>query len=121
MKSTTIQQLEAVPYVDALAEYCSKNNLQQPEYGYSLNGSNNNILCRVTIDTLTYTTFPNGFETEREAQIAAAQIAIQAIKKSEVVDKYATCNDSAPDIAKKIFDMIGTNGVFLNAITKQFE
>lgn len=70
----------------------------------------------------TYSTYPEDFANEFEGQFAAAQIAIENIKRDEERNNYSVCLDSDYEIATKIHELLlqYPHGMFSKNIPEAF-
>ncbi|XP_055535044.1 tudor domain-containing protein 7B [Wyeomyia smithii] len=112
--------LGATP-VELLAALAQSNGFLPPVYNY-YKLKNKRFQCRVTINKSTYSCYPHDYANEFEAQFAAAQIAIENIKRDEERNSYSVCLDSDYEIALKIFDLLVTctHGMFSKNIPDVF-
>lgn len=69
----------------------------------------------VFVEGVKYSTEPIEYDTEMRAENAVAAKALENFKE------FPVANDSCDDIAERIFDCIGDNGVFLKYLTNIFE
>lgn len=120
MKSVKINDIEKMPFVQAVSEYCRQKGFPEPQYSYSRTKARK-FTCKVTIGPAIYASYPNEFNTQAEAQTEVAHIAIESIKEIEYNEKYPVCMDSMAEIANKILECISENGVFLKFIPQLFQ
>lgn len=120
MKSVKINDIEKMPYVQAVSAYCRQKGYAEPQYSYSRTKARK-FTCKVTIGPAIYASYPNEFNTQGEAQTEVARIAIENIKEIEYREKYPVCMDSVAEIANKILECISENGVFLKFIPQLFQ
>ncbi|XP_062565094.1 tudor domain-containing protein 7 isoform X2 [Armigeres subalbatus] len=74
------------------------------------------------VNSSTYSTYPDDFANEFEGQFAAAQIAIENIKRDEEMNNYSVCLDSDYEIAVKIHELLMQcpHGMFSKNIPEAF-
>lgn len=120
MKNVKINDIEQLPYVQAVSVYCRQKGYAEPQYSYSQTKARK-FTCKVTVGPAIYASYPNEFNTQIEAQTEAAHIAIESIKELEYREKYPVCMDSMTEIANKILECISENGVFLKFIPQLFQ
>lgn len=106
--------------VEAISLYCLKKMLSTPSYEFVLMKTKK-FICSVEVNEIRYGCYPNEYDTKKEAQKAAAEIALLEIKELEESKKYPVCKDSPHDIAEQINACIGENGVFLDALQTVFQ
>lgn len=106
--------------MNAVAIYCKQKGYADPEYSYSRTKSRN-YTCKVTVGMATYSSYPNEFSTEAEAQLEAARIAMQNIRETEFSDQLPICMDSVTEMANKIFDSLEGNSAVLKFIPEIFQ
>lgn len=107
--------------VEMLYKYAKCNDLPRPMYTY-FKLRNKRIQCRVMVNGSTYSTYPDDFTNEFEGQFAAAQIAIENIKRDEERNNYSVCLDSDYEIAIKIHELLlqCPHGMFSKNIPEAF-
>ncbi|XP_058458121.1 tudor domain-containing protein 7A isoform X2 [Malaya genurostris] len=103
-ESFSWNQLQATP-IEMLCLYAEHNGFTRPSYKYYKLKSKR-IQCRVTINGSTYSTYPNDYANEFEGQFAAAQNAIESIKRDEERNNYSVCLDSDFEIATKLYNLL---------------
>lgn len=110
--------------VERLEKYCSLKQQTSPDFKtYSKrNGKKFKYQCRCTIETFTYSTYPEEFDTEAEAREACAAKAVSIIKREEELSEYPIFIGQPQEIAIKIFDIVSESktGVFLAEIPNLF-
>ncbi|XP_055625741.1 tudor domain-containing protein 7B [Toxorhynchites rutilus septentrionalis] len=113
-------QPHATP-AEMLVSYAEHNGLERPIYNY-LKLKNKRVQCRVTVNKSTYSTYPDDFMNEFEGQFAAAQIAIENLKREEERNNFSVCLESDFEIATKIFDLLVNcpHGMFRKNIPDAF-
>ncbi|XP_058834964.1 tudor domain-containing protein 7A isoform X2 [Topomyia yanbarensis] len=119
-ESFSWNQLQATP-IEMLCSYAKHNGFDRPIYKY-YKLKNKRVQCRVTINGSTYSTYPNDYANEFEGQFAAAQNAIESIKRDEERNNYSVCLNSDFEIASKIFDLLLScpHGMFSRNIPDAF-
>lgn len=107
--------------VEMLYKYAKCNDYPRPMYTY-FKLRNKRIQCRVMVNGSTYSTYPDDFANEFEGQFAAAQIAIENIKRDEERNNYSVCLDSDYEIAIKIHELLMQcpHGMFSKNIPEAF-
>lgn len=107
--------------IELLYRYAKCNDLDRPIYTY-YKLRNKRIQCRVMVNESTYSTYPDDFANEFEGQFAAAQIAIENIKRDEERNNYSVCLDSDYEIAVKIHELLTQcpHGMFSKNIPEAF-
>lgn len=120
MKNVKLENLEQLPYVQAISMFCHQKNIAEPRYSFSETKARK-FTCKVTVGPAIYASYPNEFNTQLEAQNEAARIAFESIKEMEYREQYPICMDSATEIANKILECISENGVFLKFIPQLFQ
>lgn len=120
MSNVKLEDLEQLPYANAVTLYCKQKGYNEPECSYSRTKSRK-YTCKVTVGRATYSSYPNEFDTKDEALFEAYRIAMQNIKEIEYPEQYPICMDSTTEIANKIFDSISENGVILKFIPEIFQ
>lgn len=117
MKFDEILQMSPI---NAIASYCQQKDYAAPEYSVCRTKSRN-FTCKVTVGKAMFSSYPNEFATQAEAQHEAARIAMQHIQQTEYTDRLPICMDLDAEIANKIFDSLDGNGVFLKFIPEIFQ
>lgn len=120
MRDVKVSDIEQMPYVQAVGVYCRGKGYTEPQYSYSRTKARK-FSCKVTVGQAIYSSYPNEFDTQADAQSEAARIAIENIKQIEHDEKYPVCMDSMAEIANKILECISENGVFLKFIPQLFQ
>lgn len=120
MNSIKLENLEQLPYAQAISMYCTRMGYSEPQYSFSKTKARK-FTCKVTVGPAIYASYPNEFNTQIEAQNEAARIAFESINDGIFREKYPVCMDSATEIANKIFECITENGVFLKFIPQLFQ
>lgn len=120
MNNIKLDDLEQVPFVQAISVYCRQKGYAEPQYSFSKTKARQ-FSCKVTVGPAIYASYPNEFNTQIEAQNEAARIAFENIKDMEYSEKYPICMDSTAEMANKIFECISENGVFLKFIPQLFQ
>lgn len=110
---------------DKLELYCRLKQFSPPKYTFFKvkEGKRFKFQPRVTIDGVTYSTYPEDFETESEAKSMCATKAVDEIKAQENSSKYEMFNGSDVDLARKIYNCVREHatGVFLKEIPTLFQ
>lgn len=110
--------------VERLEKYCSIKRQTSPDFKTfsTRNGKEFKYQCRCTIETFTYSTYPEEFDTEVEAREACAAKAVSIIKREEELSQYPIFVGQPQEIAIKIFDIVSESktGVFLAEIPNLF-
>lgn len=120
MRNIKLENSEHLPYVQAISVYCRQKGHPEPQYSFSKTKARK-FTCKVTVGPAIYSSYPNEFNTEIDAQNEAARIAFESINEIEYREKYPLCMDSAAEIANKLFECISENGVFLKFIPQLFQ
>lgn len=120
-KSVNVDALSQMDAIAAIETYCEQKGYSKPVYKYLRVTESHKIQCRVTVNQITYSTYPNEFSTELEAKLDAATYAFQQIKETEIKEQFPVCMDSTKEMAIKILECINKNGVFKREIPRMFQ
>ncbi|XP_063705947.1 tudor domain-containing protein 7-like [Culicoides brevitarsis] len=109
---------------ERLQEYCVIKRLPPPEFKYFTvkNGKYKRYQCRCTINGLTYTTYPDDFDSKEKSREVCAAHAVVDIKNQEQLSQFPEYQGEPYDIASKIYDIVSNSrsGVFLKEIPNIF-
>lgn len=108
------QQMKKNDAKSLLDIYCKQNGFDEPAYSCPISRFKMYI-GNVTVQGVKYTTDPLEYAHDSLAEIAAAEVALNNLKE------FPISHDSSEVIAKKLFDCINSNGVFLKYLPNVFE
>lgn len=75
------------------------------------------------INGITYSSYPNDFESVREAKLYTAGEALQRLRELDVEEQYPLCMDLNSELVLKIYDCVkeSPHGMFERNIPEQFQ
>lgn len=97
-----------------LEMYCHEKNFDAPIFE-CCRSRFKKFIGTVCVEGVKYSTEPIEYENESRAENAVAAKALENFKE------FPIARDSSDDIARKIYDCIGDNGVFLKYLSNIFE
>lgn len=97
-----------------LEAYCQQKGYDAPEYSCTLSRFKR-FEGRVRVEGVEYSTRPIEYDQKLKAENAAASLALESIKE------FPITGDSSEKIARKIYECIGDNGIFLKYVRNVFE
>lgn len=97
-----------------LERYCTAKGYDAPAYKFRSTRFKK-FIGTVRVEGIEYTTEPIEYDSKLNAENAAAARALECVKE------YPISHDSHDEIARKIFEMIGTYGIILKYIPNVFE
>lgn len=109
--------------ITSLEHYCLVRRFAKPEYHFLKPKFLTRIQCRVLVNGVMYSTYPDDFATEAEAKLACARGAIEQIQIDEARNRYPVCMDSDYELALKIFQELKNHphGVFCKNMPDVFQ
>lgn len=94
--------------------YCQKRSFDVPEYGCRRTRFKK-FIGTVCVEGVKHSTEPFEYDNESRAENAAAAKALENFKD------FPIARDSSEIIARKIYECIGDNGIFLKYLPNIFE
>lgn len=111
--------------VDKLEQYCKIKQIAPPEYTHFTvkEGKKFKYQYRVTVEGVTYSTYPEDFDTLEEAKIVCVTKAINEIKSSAEIEMYPQFEGTDDEFAVQLYACIckHPSGVFLSEIPNLFK
>lgn len=107
--------------MEQLSLYCNETADNQIFYKYFLIPKTQKYQCRVKLNDSIYSTYPNEYDTQEEAQLEAAQIALKSLQEKDMRERYPICVESSIELAIKVLECIGARGVFEHKIPELFQ
>uniref|UniRef100_A0A1B0CFP4 HTH OST-type domain-containing protein n=1 Tax=Lutzomyia longipalpis TaxID=7200 RepID=A0A1B0CFP4_LUTLO len=111
--------------IQDLDVYCRMCDYTEPHYTYScvtFKGGDRMFQCRVTINAMTYCSYPEHCNSIDDAQRVAALIAINRLLVEEEIKKYPVCREDDVSIAGKLVQTLKEypHGIVEMAIPEYF-
>lgn len=82
-----------------------------------------NYISAWQINGVTYSSYPQDFETIREAKLYTAGIALQRLRELDVEEQYPICMDLNSELVLKLYDCLkdSPNGMIERYIPEHFQ
>lgn len=109
--------------VEQLQHICKVKSYPPPLYKLLKLKKSKLIQCSLTVNGVCYSTYPQEFLMESEAQEAAALNALNKMKIKEMENQFPMCTDTNDEIIIKIYQLIKSNlrGTFSSHIPVIFQ
>lgn len=121
----SIQSLDTTQMtsVEQLQHLCKVKSYPPPLYKLLKLKKSKLIQCSLMVNGVCYSTYPQEFLLENEAQEAAALNALNKMRIKEMENQFPTCTDTNDEIIIKIYQLIKTNlrGTFSSHIPVIFQ
>lgn len=113
-KMTSVEQLQHI---------CRVKSYPPPLYKLLKLKNSKLVQCSLMVNGVCYSTYPQEFSLEVEAQEAAALNALNKMKIKEMENQFPMCSDTNDEIIVKIYQLIKTNlrGTFSSHIPVIFQ
>lgn len=122
-KSQVFQFNPNMDPVTSLAQYCQFRHYAPPDYKFLRTKFSPRIHARVIVNDVLYSTYPDEFDTEFEARVECAKVAVHQIKAEEARCRFPVSTDSDVELAMKIYQELRNHphGIFCKNIPEFFQ